>query len=160
MQHCEVMESPEDDCACNVISRRSFLGGTALIVLPVLCGGCNHDGSTIIDLPAVANNAIVIPLEGFPMLTEVGGSIVGKADGHANPIAIARVDDATFTALDAICTHMQCTVSYNALNITFDCPCHHSSYEIDGTVIAGPAVRPLRTFTASSDGANLTITLA
>jgi cytochrome b6-f complex iron-sulfur subunit len=143
-----------------MISRRSFLGGTALVVLPVLCGGCNGDGSAVIDLPAVANNAIVLPLDGFPVLTEVGGSIVGKADGHTNPIVIARVDDARFAALDAVCTHMQCTVSYNALNLTFDCPCHDSTYEIDGKVIAGPAIRPLRTFAASSDGANLTITLA
>ncbi len=66
MQHCEVMESSDDDCARNMISRRSFLGGTALVVLPVLCGGCNHDDSTIIDLPAVANNAIVIHSETTP----------------------------------------------------------------------------------------------
>lgn len=160
MRDCEKMDSSKADRTCNAISRRTFLGGTALVVLPALCGGCQGTASTVIALPAMANNAIVIPLDGVPELAEVGGSIVGRAAGYANPIIIARVDDRTFAALDALCTHMQCTVAYNALNITLDCPCHASSYEIDGRVIGGPAILPLRSFTASSDGTNLTIALA
>lgn len=129
------------------------------MVLPVLCGGCTDDGSAAVDLPAVTNKTIVIPLDDFPELKRVGGSIVGKASGYANPIVIARVRDDAFSALDAICTHMRCTVAYNALNLTLDCPCHGSTYELDGTVIGGPAPRALAVFTASSDGTNLTITL-
>jgi cytochrome b6-f complex iron-sulfur subunit len=155
-----MMDARKDDRGCNALSRRKFLRSTALIVLPALCGGCKDDGAGIIDLPKVASNTIIIPLEAFPMLAEVGGSIVGKADGHENPIIIAHVDDGTFAAVDALCTHMQCTVAYNALNITFDCPCHESSYELDGRVIGGPALRPLRMFPVSSDGANLTIALS
>ena len=160
MRDCETMDSSKDDRSCNAISRRTFLGSSALVVLPALCGVCQGAQSAMIALPAMANNTIVIPLGDFPELAEVGGSIVGKASGYANPIVIARVDAGTFAALDAQCTHMQCTVTYNALNITFDCPCHHSSYEMDGRVISGPAVRPLPTFTASSDSTSLTITLA
>jgi len=141
------------------ISRRSFLGSTALIVLPALCGGCTDDGVATVELPAVTNKTIAVSLAEFPMLMNVGGSIIGKASGYANPIVIARVDGNTFAALDAICTHMRCTVAYNALNLTLDCPCHGSTYEVDGRVVTGPAVRPLTPFTVSSDGATLTITL-
>jgi Rieske Fe-S protein len=90
----------------------------------------------------------------------VGGSILGKASGYANPIVIARVRQDQFAALDAICTHQRCTVEYNALNLTLDCPCHGSTYEVTGTVVSGPAPRALTVFTATSDGTNLTITLA
>lgn len=160
MRDCATMESSNKGCSRNTISRRTFLGGgTALVVLPVLCGGCSDDGA-MVDLPAVANNAIVLLLDSFPMLAAVGGSVIGKADGHANPIVIARVDGSSFAALDAICTHMQCTVTYNALNLSLDCPCHHSSYELDGSVITGPAVRPLRNYTTSFDGTTVTVTLA
>jgi len=161
MQYCATMHSSDDD-ARSSISRRMFLGSTALVVLPTLCGGCTSNAPALIDLPAVTNNAIAIPLGEFAELAAVGGSIVGKAPGHAGPIAIAHVDNGTFVAIDATCTHMQCTVDYNALNRTFDCPCHDSTYEVDGRVIGGPAVRPLKTFTAtaSSDGATLLITLA
>ena len=151
--------NPSDDDR-NSISRRTFLGGTALVVLPTLCGGCTSERAPMVDLPAVANNSIVVALDAFPELAAVGGSVVGKASGHATPIVIAHVEDGKFAVLDATCTHMQCTVTYNALNLTLDCPCHDSTYELDGRVIGGPAVRPLRTFATNFDGANLTITLA
>lgn len=132
-----------------------------VVMLPVIGGGCKTEDPTVtvVDLPAVTNNTVVIPLVDFPELTEIGGSLVGRADGYPNPIVVAHVDDVRFAALDAICTHMRCTVAYNALNITLDCPCHNTTYEVDGTVIGGPAPRPLTVFAASSDGTNLTITL-
>ena len=160
MQYCATMHSSDDDRTQNSISRRSFLGGTALVVLPALCGGCTSNSVAVIELPAVADNAIVIPLADFPDLAAVGGSVVGKAAGRAGPIVIAHVEDGKFAALDATCTHMQCTVSYNPLALAMDCPCHDSSYELDGRVIGGPAPRPLKVFVASSDGTTLTITLA
>src|SRR6185436_8736008 len=113
MQYCATMHSSDDDRTQNSISRRSFLGGTALV-----------------ELPAVADNAIVIALADFPDLAAVGGSVVGKAAGRAGPIVIAHVEDGKFAALDATCTHMQCTVSYNPLALAMDCPCHDSSYEL------------------------------
>jgi Rieske Fe-S protein len=112
-----------------------------------------------VDLPVVANKMIAIPLQDFPALMKVGGSIVGQSAGYVNPIVIARTGDAIFVALDAMCTHAGCLVAYNALNITLDCPCHGSTYEVSGAVIGGPAPRPLKMFTASSDGTTLTITL-
>jgi len=149
----------ENDRVDYAISRRRFLGSTALVVLPAICGGCTDNGPPIVDLPRVANKTIALPLGDFPALAKVGGSIIGRADGYAHPIVVARVDDGSYAALDAICTHQACVVEYNALNLTLDCPCHGSSYEVDGRVINGPAVLPLKDFTATSDGAILTITL-
>jgi Rieske Fe-S protein len=107
----------------------------------------------------VANKQIAIPLSSFPDLMQVGGSLVGKANGYPNPIVIAQFKQGMFAALDAICTHMNCTVSYVALNVELECPCHGSTYEVDGTVIGGPAPLPLTRFTATSDGTTLTVTL-
>lgn len=41
----------------------------------------------------------------------------------------------------AICTHLGCTV--NAVETGFKCPCHGSTYDLDGENVAGPAPRPL-----------------
>lgn len=165
LKNCAKNASSSEDRAPYTISRRGFLGSSAAVVLPVLCGGCtsNPPGPPIVDLPAVANNKIAIPFSSFPELMQVGGSIVGKASGYTHPIVIAQVSQGTFVALDAICTHQNCTVSYNALNLTLDCPCHGSTYDATGmvgTVLSGPAPLPLTRFAASSDGTTLTITLA
>ena len=47
---------------------------------------------------------------------------------------------------------MSCVLGFNPLNATLDCPCHGSSFELDGRVINGPAFRPLRTLPTSFDG--------
>ena len=43
--------------------------------------------------------------------------------------------------MTAICTHLGCTV--NAVEIGFKCPCHGSTYDLDGHNTGGPAPLPL-----------------
>lgn len=161
LKNCTENASAFETRAPYTISRRGFLGGSAAVVLPVIYGGCTNatPGPPIVDLPPMANKKITIPFSDFPDLMKLGGSLVGRSSGYRNPIVIAQPTQGMFVALDAICTHMNCTVSYNALNVELDCPCHGSTYEVDGTVIGGPAPLPLTSFTASSDGTSVTVTL-
>ena len=62
-------------------------------------------------------------------------------DGHR--CAVYRDDDGQVTVLSAVCTHMGCLVRWNKAAETCDCPCHGSRFDIDGTVLQGPAARPL-----------------
>lgn len=41
------------------------------------------------------------------------------------------------------CAHLGCEVSWNEVTKTWDCPCHGSRYEQDGTLIEGPSVHDL-----------------
>jgi quinol---cytochrome c reductase iron-sulfur subunit, bacillus type len=41
------------------------------------------------------------------------------------------------------CTHLGCAYHWDDTSNTFICPCHTSSFSIDGKVLAGPAPRPL-----------------
>ena len=52
-------------------------------------------------------------------------------------------DSSGYFAVDAICTHLGCTVRLQA-DTTYQCRCHGSRFTSDGTVINGPATRPLR----------------
>ena len=58
-------------------------------------------------------------------------------------VVVTQPSAGQFKAFSAVCTHMGCTVSQIA-NGRIDCPCHGSEYSItDGTVLAGPAPKPL-----------------
>ena len=50
-------------------------------------------------------------------------------------------------AISNTCTHLGCVVA--TTEIGFDCPCHGSRYDADGTVLGGPAPRPLPWFKVS-----------
>ncbi len=58
-------------------------------------------------------------------------------------VAAYRNDAGAVTRLSPICTHMGCTVGWNAAERTWDCPCHGSRFEATGKVISGPAESPL-----------------
>ncbi|MBF0372768.1 MAG: FAD-dependent oxidoreductase [Alphaproteobacteria bacterium] len=42
-----------------------------------------------------------------------------------------------------VCTHMGCHLRWNAAELSWDCPCHGSRFDVDGRVVQGPAVRDL-----------------
>lgn len=57
--------------------------------------------------------------------------------------AVYRAEDGTITERSAVCTHVGCIVHWNSFEKCWDCPCHGSQFQPDGTVINGPAVTPL-----------------
>jgi cytochrome b6-f complex iron-sulfur subunit len=61
----------------------------------------------------------------------------------AGSFYLARLESGGFLALDRTCTHLGCTVPWNADTGRFDCPCHASSFDITGAVLGPPAPRPL-----------------
>jgi glycine/D-amino acid oxidase-like deaminating enzyme/nitrite reductase/ring-hydroxylating ferredoxin subunit len=56
---------------------------------------------------------------------------------------VFRDDDGGLHAVSMRCTHLGCLVRFNAAERSWDCPCHGSRFDIDGSVLEGPAVTPL-----------------
>ncbi|MCC3778232.1 FAD-dependent oxidoreductase, partial [Streptomyces sp. UNOB3_S3] len=70
-----------------------------------------------------------------------GGGAVVRVGGRR--CAVHRQEDGTVRAVSARCTHLGCLVAFNAVERTWECPCHGSRFAPDGTVLDGPATRPL-----------------
>ncbi len=94
---------------------------------------------------------VVSPTE----LPAVGAAPVSKPEGRfwlSNP-------EEGFVALYAVCTHLGCLPAWVDATFRFECPCHGSKYEIDGTYIEGPAPRSLDRFATTiifTDGTSAT----
>lgn len=57
-------------------------------------------------------------------------------------------------ALYKVCTHLGCLYKWVDTNDRFECPCHGSKFEADGTYIEGPAPRNLDQFVMTAVDAN------
>jgi cytochrome b6-f complex iron-sulfur subunit len=65
-------------------------------------------------------------------------------------------DSGGYYAVDAICTHLGCTV-YAQPDSSFLCRCHGSQFSPEGKVLVGPATVPLRFLQLSWDGGRLVV---
>lgn len=62
----------------------------------------------------------------------------------ARPALLIHHKDGTWAALDAVCTHLGCTVQYETENDRIFCACHGGIYDAKtGKNISGPPPRPL-----------------
>ena len=77
-------------------------------------------------------------------LEEVGPGEGAVVRHEGERVAVSRSEAGEATAVSAVCTHLGCVVGWNAVDRTWDCPCHGSRFAASGEVISGPAVSPLK----------------
>ena len=74
------------------------------------------------------------------------------------PIAVYKVNDTEYKTVFMQCSHQGCEVEVQGNR--FVCPCHGSTYDLEGKVIKGPAEKNLKSFKTSSDNENIYILLS
>lgn len=137
------------------ISRRTFLfyatAGTGL----ALCGGVGC-ATAITYQATVVNGRIPLNREEFQQLA---GSepVVVTAPGLSHPVILIQVDENTFRAVSAKCTHLGCHVQPSRTFLV--CPCHGSTYDLEGRVVRGPAQRALTIYPVEVKGDGIQIIL-
>ncbi len=62
----------------------------------------------------------------------------------AHKVAVYRDPSGQLIEKSAVCTHLKCTVGWNSIEKSWDCPCHGSRFDPQGNVINGPAIEGLK----------------
>jgi len=101
--------------------------------------------------------------------TEVNEVLLGDADAisagsgknfafGSRPALVVRAKDGSFSAFLATCTHLGCTVAYDAAKGAVRCPCHGGVFDAaTGKNLGGPPPKPLRRLEAVVEGGKLVV---
>lgn len=136
------------------INRRKFfetsgnmlLTGVGVTVFASLLASCGKDKNPTGpgDNNGSTDKTFVVNLSDNQALQQVGGFKTFQI--NSKPVFLIKTASETFLALSMVCTHQGCTVDYVSSSKIFDCPCHDSQFEQNGTVRKGPAARNLDTY--------------
>jgi Rieske Fe-S protein len=128
------------------LTRRGMMRGVAVggLALPLLAA-CGNDGAATpkggesSSAPSVTVAAADVPVGGGKIFPD-------------ELVVVTQPVKGEFKAFTATCTHQGCPVtSISGGDII--CPCHASHYSIeDGSVVSGPAPKPLAEFPVSLEG--------
>lgn len=66
-------------------------------------------------------------------------------------VAAYRDEQGNLHTCSAACTHLGCHLHWNSFERCWDCPCHGSQFGVDGEVLNGPAIHPLKAVLVRED---------
>ncbi|HAL55359.1 MAG TPA: hypothetical protein DCP63_02485 [Bacteroidetes bacterium] len=129
------------------IDRRKFLRRLAAITTfsataVLVQAGCASGLNTY--RRQLTEGALVIAVSDHVELDIVGGAIEIEVPSPEVHIILVRTSESSFAALSPTCTHLGCAVRKEPS--FFRCPCHGSTYALDGSVVRGPARKSLEAF--------------
>lgn len=75
----------------------------------------------------------------------------------SKPGILINTTQGDLMALIAVCTHLTCTVVYEADAEILFCPCHNGRFDVNGNVISGPPPAPLETLDVKIAGEDIIV---
>jgi Rieske Fe-S protein len=135
--------------------RRSFLKlltgalatlAGALATVPVLGSALSPLARPKVDdggfLRAVALSELQ---EGVPRRVELISTVIDgwtRATGVIGAVWLLKGPEGKVSALSSVCPHSGCSINQKSKS-TYGCPCHDSTFELDGKPTEGPSPRPM-----------------
>ena len=154
------MDHTPDASPSQPTDRRDFISKTAAIViggslvvapavagLCVLCDPLRRPAATGGPVHVASLNAL--PESGeprkFPVLATKVDAWNREPNVPVGAVYLQRLKDNTVRAFNVVCPHAGCFVDFKAAKGHFHCPCHDSSFSLDGKILdpKSPSPRPL-----------------
>jgi cytochrome b6-f complex iron-sulfur subunit len=138
------------------MNRKEFIKVTALAVAGIAAGG------SLVSACKKSTKGPQGPDVNFTIdLNDPKYAALGSSGGYAyySGVLIARISDFSdgFIAVAQACTHDVCTLTFSSGGMKFLCPCHGGTFDLNGNVTGGPPPYPIKRYTVSRSGSNLTV---
>ncbi|MBL8086959.1 MAG: Rieske (2Fe-2S) protein [Chthonomonas sp.] len=144
----ETQRSPELTDVDEQMSRRGFVRLTAMGVTVAYLGAMGYPIYRYLNSPVEKAAAMAAVTE--VTLDKANELAVGTAlmfKFGVRPVMLIHHADNSWVAIDAVCTHMGCTVKFDPAKNQIRCACHGGVYDSKtGENIAGPPPRPLAVY--------------
>jgi len=134
-----------------LVTRRKVLKGFFGLLAAVGLGNIVYGLGKFWTPGAGGEVSVEVPVAEIPE----GGALPIQYGGA--PGILFREEDGTFKAFSLVCTHLACTVSWNAEKKEFYCPCHEGFFDAEGKVVSGPPPAPLERWKAEVRGEKVVI---
>ena len=155
------------------ISRRELIKAAMAAGLTVTgVAGCNSGGDETAERGEANGNGETNKPKGTALSKNADGTATvaggGKlAAGTAimltlpdqRPALLFKTKSGEVRALSALCTHNQCTVTWESSTETLHCPCHGSVFDAAGKAEKGPAKAPLEKYAVQVKGEDAVLQL-
>jgi cytochrome b6-f complex iron-sulfur subunit len=132
--------------------QKVLIGGTTFLVLPPVLSNCSKDEDPGVPGSGDKKLTLDLTLPAYSALNNVGGYVIAQS------IIVANTSSG-YIALNSVCTHEGCTISYSSASNNFPCACHGSVFSTNGSVVNGPATVALKSYSVSKSDNILTINL-
>lgn len=125
------------------VTRRAIVTGACVVAAAAVAGCASADRSSGGSAGGeTLGSTADIPVGGGTVFTDL-------------EVVVTQPTAGRFQAFSAVCTHRGCTVN-EVTGPTINCPCHGSQFDsTDGSVVQGPAEKPLPRRKLSVDGTSL-----
>lgn len=124
----------------NGVTRRDFFNGVAAAAL-----GIAGLGAMVVTVKYLSPNVLFEPPTSFRIGSPDDYPVNSVTFLANQEIYVVRTPQGIF-AQSSICTHLGCITQWKPELDQIACPCHGSEFKKDGSVVHGPAPRPLQHF--------------
>jgi cytochrome b6-f complex iron-sulfur subunit len=138
------------------MDRRTFMTwvglGALSSSLPVAIAACESSSAATASVKGATRSDGFTAVGSVKALNQAG--FIKDKKFAAGPLLVVQDpnDKSKLIAVNSTCTHRGCAVNWKGIKKEFDCPCHGSKFNADGSVKVGPARKPLAKFAVKTEG--------